>query len=397
MLMKQIGNKDPGMPGMDRRSALAGIGAGLAVGTFHGAPCLAEEAQADIQRLLYVTNDNEQRVDVFDIKNAHRLIRSFPIVGKKAGGICADPSAGRLFITQQSKHTVTAYDLTTGAELWSVKTSEVYKLRHPDRLSITKDGSALYVPMKDSHVTLVLNAADGKRIAQFERPGRPHNSWCGEQGKFMYVAGRSHHTMYLADQRSHQVAKKIGPFDWPIRPFSVDRDERFIYLNLTYLHGFAVADIATGEIQTVNHLPPYERRKHWMTANAGLPHGDHPFSHGIAVRPHAQEVWHLDDQWGYLNVFDTSKSPFKPEFKRTVELFNSIDEPWGKEHGNRWVAFSLDGKCCYPSDGMVIDAETGSRTELRITPSEKLIEVEFHGGVAKRVSGQMGGVYEAHI
>ena len=59
-----------------------------------------------------------------------------------------------------------------------------------------------------------------------------------------------------------------------------------------------------------------------MTANGGLPHGDHPFSHGIGVRPVTQEVWFLDDVWGYLNVFDTSKTPHKPQFVGRVELFD---------------------------------------------------------------------------
>ncbi len=158
-----------------------------------------------------------------------------------------------------------------------------------------------------------------------------------------------------------------------------------------------MADIETGEIAEIRRLPPIERTRHWDKAKVGLPHGDHPFSHGIAVRPGAQEVWYLDDQWGYLNVFDTSKSPMKPTFKVQVELFDKIDEPWqvprAKDAGNCWVAFSLDGRYCYPSDGSVIDAEAGKKTPMRISPSEKLIEVEFRDGVAKRVSGQMGGVY----
>ena len=132
-----------------------------------------------------------------------------------------------------------------------------------------------------------------------------------------------------------------------------------------------------------------------MTAGLtnGVPHGDHPFSHGIAVRPGAREVWFMDDQWGYLNIFDTSKSGFAPTFKGHVELFDEIDQPWGRDHGNRWVAFSIDGKYCYPADGLVVDAETGKKTSMRISPSEKLIEVEFRGNTAMRVSGQMGGIY----
>ncbi|MCH7751739.1 MAG: hypothetical protein IH898_06240 [Planctomycetes bacterium] len=110
------------------------------------------------------------------------------------------------------------------------------------------------------------------------------------------------------------------------------------------------------------------------------------------VRPGAQEVWYVDDQWGYLNIFDTSKSGFAPTFKGHVELFDEIDQPWGRDSGNRWVAFSIDGKYCYPSDGLVVDAETHKKTSMRISPSEKLIEVEFRGKTATRVSGQMGGI-----
>jgi hypothetical protein len=43
----------------------------------------------------------------------------------------------------------------------------------------------------------------------------------------------------------------------------------------------------------------------------------------------------------------------------------------------------------------VVDAETGKKTSMRISPSEKLVEVEFRGRKAIRVSGQMGGVYGA--
>jgi len=383
---------------LNRRTFITTMAAGLTYGLLRPSDILAaESSSAAVKRLLYVTNNKEQRVDIFDIAAGHKFVRSFPMAGSVGGGVCADAASSRLFITQQSENLVTAYDLWTGKVLWTLNTIKIFGLNHPDRLCITIDGTALYVPMKDSDTTLILDTSNGERIAQFERPGRPHNSWSGERGKYMYVAGRSHHTMYIADPRTHQVVKKIGPFSWPIRPFSVDPQERYLYANLTYLAGFGVADIATGEISEVHHMPPKERTRHWDKVKSGLPHGDHPFSHGIAVRPGAQEVWYVDDQWGYLNIFDTSKSGFAPTFKGHVELFDEIDQPWGRDNGNRWVAFSIDGKYCYPSDGLVVDAETHKKTSMRISPSEKLIEVEFQGNTAMRVSGQMGGIYPAAV
>ena len=382
-----------GSMGLSRRKFIAGLSAGIAGGVFVSPNVYAGRVPSGIQRFLYVTNNDTAQVDVFDIAAGHEFVRSFPMHGKTVGGVCADAASGRLFVSQQAEDTVTSYDLATGEVLWTVNTVQAFGLDHPDRICINKDGTAVYVPMKSSESTLILNPATGQRVAQFDRPGRPHNSFTGEQDRYIYVAGRSHDTLYLADPRTHKVVKRIGPFRWPVRPFSVDREEHYVYTNITYQVGFAVAAIETGKINEISHLPPKERLAHWDKVKSGLPHGDHPFSHGIAGRPGAKEVWYLDDQWGYLNVFDTSKSPFAPTFKGQVELFDAIDQPWGKDHGNRWVAFSIDGKYCYPSDGSVIDAEAGKKTTMRISPSEKLIEVEFRGNRAVRASGQMGGVY----
>ena len=56
-------------------------------------------------------------------------------------------------------------------------------------------------------------------------------------------------------------------------------------------------------------------------------------------------------------------------------------------------SFPMDRKYCYPSDGSVIDADTGKKTSMRISASEKLLEAQFRDNQATRVSGQMGGVY----
>jgi DNA-binding beta-propeller fold protein YncE len=383
---------------VNRRHFLSTAGAGLAYGMLSSSSAFAADSISR-KRHLYVTSDRDQTIEIYDINRSHKHLGTFKMNGDKVGGMCADAATNRYFISQQNKHTVSAYDLLTGKQLWSVNILEKYAFKQPDRISITADGSALYVPVKQNHTYLVLDPATGEHITEFERPGRPHNSWSGEQGRYMYCAGRSHHVMYMTDQKTHKVVKKIGPFSWPVRPFAVDREERFIYANTTYTQGFSVGNIKTGETSEVNLLPPYERTKHWMTSHGGMPHGDHPFSHGIGVRPVTQEVWHLDDLWGYLNVFDTSKNPAKPKLTGRVELFDDIKKAWNRYKqgeygtGNRWVAFSIDGKYCYPSDGSVVDCDAGNKTNFKIVPSEKLFEVEFQGDQAVRVSGQMGGVY----
>ena len=101
----------------------------------------------------------------------------------------------------------------------------------------------------------------------------------------------------------------------------------------------------------------------------------------------------MNDEWGYLHVFDTKANPAQPKEKGRVELFDKIDEPWNAHSGNRWVSFSIDGRYCYASEGSVVDCETGKKTAMKIAPSEKLLEVEFRDAKPVRCTGQQGGVY----
>jgi hypothetical protein len=116
----------------------------------------------------------------------------------------------------------------------------------------------------------------------------------------------------------------------------------------------------------------------------------------LAVRPTTREVWFLDDAWGYLYVFDTSplyQAPSqKPVHKASVSLFADITKQWTETRW-RWVAFSLDGKWAYPASGVVVDAETKEIMPFKISPSEKIVEVDFVGETPVRVSGQNGGSY----
>jgi len=427
----------PGNKGVSRRNFLAGTTAGVAGGLLIPAAGAMAEAQrgrggrpedtrpmppmqpvpADFPgtgRYLYVTNDRGRRVDVVANTNGqHQLLWSFPTSdpGGRVGGVCADSASQRIFATQLSDQAVAAYDMLTGKILWRVNTFEKFGLREPDRLTVTVDGKALFVPMNFSkektgyggwqnHVYIVLDTATGEKLAEIPRPGRPHNSWCGESGQYMYLGGRSDQTLVVADQKTYKTVKTIGPFNWPIRMFVTDPRERYFYTTLTRTVGIGVADIRAGKV--LPEVPvevPKARTRYWTASSAGggagsLPHGDNPWSHGLGMRPGgSEEVWVLNDEWGYLHVLDTKANPAAPKVKGHVELFDKIDEAWNWETGLRWVAFSLDGKYCYPSDGSVVDCETGKKTTMKIAPSEKMLEVEFRNGKAVRNTGQQGGVY----
>ena len=64
----------------------------------------------DLQRLLYVTNNDKQRVDIFDIAAGHEWLRSFPMAGSVVGGVCADAATNRLFICDTMRGRLQIYE-----------------------------------------------------------------------------------------------------------------------------------------------------------------------------------------------------------------------------------------------------------------------------------------------
>ena len=179
----------------------------------------------------------------------------------------------------------------------------------------------------------------------------------------------------IADPRTHQVVKTVGPFSNVIRPFTVNAAETLCYVNVNDLLGFEIGDLRTGEklhrveIQGVER-GPVERH--------GCP------SHGIGLTPDERELWVCDGHNKLMHVFDATVMP--PRANATVPV---RDQPG-------WITFSIDGSRAYPSTGEVFDTRTKAQiTALtdevsRKVGSEKLIEIDFSGDKPVRAGDQFG-------
>ena len=366
-----------------------------------------------LERRLYVANDAEHRIDVFDVVGDHKLLRSIrprlhgrDLLDSRCRGMAAHPGTGRLYFTDSDQSNVVALDLRTERVIWERRLQQS-TCDHPDRLSVTLDGRALYVPCKLSDNMLVVDASDGTTIAshRVDKGEAPHNTYTGERGQFMYLGSYRSPIFRAYDQRTHAEVRRFAGFSSGIRPFAVDPTETYVFANLTTLLGFGVGDVSAGRrLYEVEQQTPPERLKH-PDASGGHPHGGSPKSHGLALRPGTTEIWFLDDEWGYLYVYDASPLPgAPPKHVATVPLFTDISKPYyraakdikgGGDGYWRWVTFSADGRWVYPANGAVVDAERRALTAMRITPSEKQVEVGFQSGQPVLVAGQNGGIYRA--
>jgi hypothetical protein len=89
----------------------------------------------------------------------------------------------------------------------------------------------------------------------------------------------------------------------------------------------------------------------------------------------------LNDEWGYLHVFDTKRTR-RSQSSRDMWSCSTRSTSRGM-HSACAGSFSLDGKYCYPSDGSVVDCETGKKT-YEGCPEREASRVEFRNGKAVR-------------
>jgi DNA-binding beta-propeller fold protein YncE len=283
-------------------------------------------------------------------------------------GIAANAKTGRIYITTPKR--VAAFDLRTERLVWNREYEGGC-----DRLAISPDGTILYVPSFEGPHWHAVDAMSGDVIAQIVTKSGAHNTVYGPDGRSVYLAGLRSPILSIADPRTHQVVRGVGPFSNSVRPFTVNAGQTLCFVNVNDLLGFEVGDIRTGKMLHRVEVPGYDKgpvKRH------GCP------SHGIGLTPDEREIWLADGPNSRMHVFDATVMPPKH-----VVAIGLRDQPG-------WVTFSMDGRYAYPSTGEVIDTKTRQILTVlqdehgRTVQSEKVVEIVFSGGQPARAGDQFG-------
>lgn len=331
-------------------------------------------ALSQTQRLLYVAHD-QGFVYVYDINDGHKFLRKFEVPGTgEYKGISADPVRGKLYLSSYVNELLVCVDLATEKVDWSIRV-----VGYPDSQAMTPDGKFIYLPKRHGGGWDVIDADLKKVVAFIPVPyGNPHNTWASQDGTKMYLAALGNENLYVADVKTNQVVKVVGPFEpnpddpwgWTqlkhngpkgIRPFAVTKDEKYCYVNLDGVLGYEIGDLETGKKIGRVEVKDFEllRGSHLTT------------SHGVNITPDQKEVWVSNDAGPYVHVFDRTVMPHR----------KVADIKLNRKNG--WISFSIDGRYCYPSSGDVIDTST-KKIVAELIESEKLVEVQFENGKAVR-------------
>jgi DNA-binding beta-propeller fold protein YncE len=342
----------------------------------------AAESDEKERHLLYVAAPGVRNylefggagVLVFDMDRGHAFVKRIETPASRLDkpenvkGVCACAATRKLYFTTLTK--LYALDLVTGQTLW-----EKALPGGCDRMAITPDGKALFVPSLEGPHWNVVDGATGDVVTTIVTNSGSHNTVVGLDGARAYLAGLKSPYLTVADAHTHQVVGKVGPFRAAIRPFTVNAAQSLCFVNVNGLLGFEVGDLKTG--QKLHHVEVQNYRQGPVKRH-GCP------SHGVGLTPDEKEIWVCDAANERLHVFEATVMPPK----QTVSI--KLREQPG------WVTFSLDGRHAYPSTGEVIDTKskkilTALQDEKgRQVHSEKMVEVVFRGGVPVRTGDQFG-------
>lgn len=311
---------------------------------------------------------------VFDMDNHHRFVKRIATRGlhpngkpSNVKGVAVSLPLNSIFVS--TIEGLQRIDLTTEKIVWE-KAFE----GGCDRMAISPDGRTMYLPSLEKGFWNVVSCETGDIIKKITVHKRAHNTIYGASGNAVYMGDIASPWLHIADPKTHELTRKVGPFASYVRPFTITADESRAYITVDSLLGFEVGDIQKGTKIAHIEVEGWERgpvRRH------GNP------SHGIGLTPDETEIWLCDGHNMRMHVFSA-----KPPYQQLTTI--PVQDMPG------WVTFSMDGRYAYPSSGEVIDVKT---RKIIITledefhnnvASEKMVEVQFVGNKPVRAGDQFG-------
>jgi YVTN family beta-propeller protein len=347
------------------------------------APATAAPAAPETRDVLYVGNNWEGTADVVDPYTFQHLARIniIPDINERMAEIQSDPERfgyflairelvgeghdqyvddmfsshdGRyLYVSRPSLADVVAFDLRTGEIVWRTKVDG----NRADHMAISPDGTRLLVSASTAKVVDVIDTGSGAIVARFPSGDQPHENNYSRDGKLIYHASigtvytpldepafdatKGERVFEVVDASNYQVLRridmgqKLDEFGEPdmsgaVRPMALAPDERYVYFQVSFFHGFVEYDLQEDRVLRLAHLPLSEeaagmRREQYLLDSA---------HHGLAMNPEGTKLCAAGTMSDYAAIVD------RASFDYTLVA-----------HGEKpyWSTNSADGRYCFVS------------------------------------------------
>jgi hypothetical protein len=259
---------------------------------------------------------------------------------------------GRLLVVSRpSLADVVGLDLNTGQIVWRFRVAG----QRADHMAMSPDGTRVAVSASTGNVVHILDTFTGRELGRFASGDSPHENNYSADGQRIYHASigsvytpadqpaldstKGDRRFQIVDANTNQIIEKIDmgqkleeagypDMSSAVRPMALSGDERFVYFQVSFFHGFVEYDFAQDRVTRVAKLPnevPEMPREQYLLDSA---------HHGIAMNPENTRLCVAGTMSDYAAIVERDTFQYK--------LIHGGHKPY-------WSTNSADGRYCFVS------------------------------------------------